>query len=67
MWKNSDLKNVMVKMATISTVATNGASTLVKMQYLFPMTLCHTTNALIHAFIVRFVHALELCKFSVLF
>ena len=27
-WKNNDLKNVIAKMATISTVATNGASTL---------------------------------------
>ena len=28
MWKNNDLKNLIAKMATISTVATNGASTL---------------------------------------
>ena len=30
MWKNNDLKNVLAKMATISTVATNGASTLLE-------------------------------------
>ena len=28
MWKNNDLQNVVVKMATIGTVATNDASTL---------------------------------------
>ena len=28
MWKNNDLKNVIAKIATISTVATNGASIL---------------------------------------
>ena len=28
MWKNNDLKKLIAKMATISTVATNGASTL---------------------------------------
>ena len=28
MWKNNDSKNVIAKMATISTVATKGASTL---------------------------------------
>ena len=29
MWKNNDFKTVMAKMATISTVATYGASTLI--------------------------------------
>ena len=29
MWKNNDLKNVIVKMATIGTVVTNGASALI--------------------------------------
>ena len=28
MWKNNDLKNVIEKMPTVSTVTTNGASTL---------------------------------------
>ena len=28
MWKNNDLRNVIAKMATISAVAKNGASTL---------------------------------------
>ena len=40
---------------------------IVKMQYLFSTTLCHTTNKLIRAFIVRFVHALKACEFPVLF
>ena len=30
MWKNNDLKNVVVEMATIGTVVTNGVSTLLK-------------------------------------
>ena len=32
MWKNSDLKNLISKMATISTVATNGVFTLLTRQ-----------------------------------
>ena len=36
---------------------------IVKMQYLFSTTVCHTTNTLIRDFIVRFVNALEACEF----
>ena len=43
MWKNNDLKSLIAKTATISTMATNGASTL----YLFIFTFFFSPPSLI--------------------
>ena len=51
---------------SVATLNVSNLTIIVKMQYLFSTTLCHTTNTLICAFIVRFVLALDACEFPLI-